>query len=46
MPKNKFIIFDIDGILIDSVTGYYEVIIKAMTAKQGLQTFGMQIKKY
>lgn len=32
MPKRKLIIFDIDGTLIDSVTGYHEVIIKAMTA--------------
>lgn len=31
MKKTKLIIFDIDGTLIDSVSGYHEVIIKAMT---------------
>lgn len=30
--KDKLIIFDIDGTLIDSVTGYHDVIIKAMHA--------------
>jgi len=29
--KTKLLIFDIDGTLIDSVSGYHEVIIKAMT---------------
>ena len=32
MKKNKLIIFDIDGTLIDSVSNYHEVIIKAMNA--------------
>lgn len=32
MPKTKLIIFDIDGTLIDSVSGYHEVIVKAMNA--------------
>jgi phosphoglycolate phosphatase-like HAD superfamily hydrolase len=32
MKKNKLIIFDIDGTLIDSVYNYHEVIIKAMNA--------------
>ena len=32
MPKRKLIVFDIDGTLIDSVTGYHDVITKAMTA--------------
>lgn len=31
MMKTKLIIFDIDGTLIDSVSGYHEVIINAMT---------------
>jgi len=31
MKKTKLIIFDIDGTLIDSVSGYHEVIINAMT---------------
>jgi len=31
MKKTKLLIFDIDGTLIDSVSGYHEVIIKAMT---------------
>jgi len=31
MKKKKLIIFDIDGTLIDSVSGYHEVIINAMT---------------
>lgn len=31
MPKTKLIIFDIDGTLIDSVSGYHKVIINAMT---------------
>jgi len=30
MPKTKLIIFDIDGTLIDSVSGYHDVIINAM----------------
>ncbi|MGB0897096.1 MAG: HAD family hydrolase [Flavobacteriaceae bacterium] len=30
MQKTKLIIFDIDGTLIDSVSGYHEVIVKAM----------------
>lgn len=30
--KTKLIIFDIDGTLIDSVSGYHEVIVKAMNA--------------
>jgi len=30
MKKTKLLIFDIDGTLIDSVSGYHEVIIKAM----------------
>lgn len=32
MQKTKLIIFDIDGTLIDSVSGYHEVIVKAMNA--------------
>ncbi|PHS06053.1 MAG: hypothetical protein COA88_11225 [Kordia sp.] len=31
MKKTKLLIFDIDGTLIDSVSGYHEVIINAMT---------------
>lgn len=31
MEKTKLLIFDIDGTLIDSVSGYHEVIINAMT---------------
>jgi len=31
MKKRKLLIFDIDGTLIDSVSGYHEVIINAMT---------------